>query len=334
MDELSPEMLQIGLAVIVALSVGVVGFILAYPYLSGEVATEKRIQGIAESKSKRQVRNARDEEVSNRRKQVADTIRDLEDRQKAKEKVSLRLRIERAGLDISPKTFWIASVVFGLLLGLFVLLSTPGMTPLVAVAAAFVGTFGLPRMFLSQKTKRRQSKFLDEFANAIDVIVRGVKSGLPLNECLGIIGRESPSPIKEAFADVVEQQRVGVPLQECFERMMVRMPLAEVKFFAIVIGIQAQAGGNLSEALGNLSGVLRDRKRMAAKVKALSAEAKASSAVLGSLPFIVMTMVYISTPHYIAILFNTKVGQFLLLIAAAWMACGLLIMRKMINFKY
>ncbi len=187
---------------------------------------------------------------------------------------------------------------------------------------------------LGQKTKRRQNKFLNEFANAIDVIVRGVKSGLPLNECLGIIARESPSPIREEFQELVEQQRVGVPLADCFERMMARMPLPEVKFFAIVIGIQQQAGGNLSEALGNLSGVLRDRKKMAAKVKALSAEAKASAAVLGSLPFIVMTMVYITTPHYIGILFSTKVGQFLLLAAAGWMTCGLLIMRKMINFKY
>jgi tight adherence protein B len=334
MDNLTPEMMQYGMGGIIALCVAFIGYLVIYPMISGEAQAEKRLQGITENKAKRGTRNVREEEASNRRKQVADTLRELEDRQKARERLTLRLRLERAGLDIAPRTFWIASVVFGLAVGLFVFFSTPGMTPLVSVAAGFVAMFGLPRVFVSQKTKWRQNKFLDEFANAIDVIVRGVKSGLPLNECLGIIARESPSPIKEEFAGVVEQQRIGIPLSECFERMMVRLPLPEVKFFAIVIGIQAQAGGNLSEALGNLSGVLRDRKRMAAKVKALSAEAKASSAVLGSLPFIVMVMVYITTPDYIGILFRTSIGQFLLLCAGAWMTCGLLIMRKMINFKY
>ena len=192
----------------------------------------------------------------------------------------------------------------------------------------------VPRWFVARLTKRRQTKFIDEFANAIDVIVRGVKSGLPLPECLGIIARESPQPVAGEFTDLVEQQRVGVPLGEAFERMMTRMPLPEVRFFAIVIAIQQQAGGNLSEALGNLSGVLRDRKRLQAKVRALSAEAKASAAVLGALPFIVMILVYITTPAYITLLWTTRFGQFLLACAGVWMTGGVLVMRKMINFKY
>ncbi|MCB1547390.1 MAG: type II secretion system F family protein, partial [Hyphomicrobiaceae bacterium] len=170
--------------------------------------------------------------------------------------------------------------------------------------------------------------------NAIDVIVRGVKSGLPLNECLAIISREAVDPIAGEFKDLVEQQRVGIPLIEAFDRMIARMPLAEVKFFAIVVGIQQQAGGNLSEALGNLSGVLRDRKTLQMKVAALSAEAKASAYVLGALPFIVMGMVYVTTPQYISILWTTKTGQFVLLAALFWMSCGALMMKKMINFKY
>ena len=164
--------------------------------------------------------------------------------------------------------------------------------------------------------------------------MRGVKSGLPLIECLGIIAREAPQPISGEFTELVEQQRVGVPLAEAFERMMVRTPLPEVRFFSIVIAIQQQAGGNLSEALGNLSGVLRDRKRLQAKVRALSAEAKASAAVLGALPFIVMILVYITTPSYISLLWSTNFGQFLLAAAGCWMTCGVLVMRKMINFKY
>ncbi len=327
-------MLQIALGLVIAISAGVVIYMIANPYLSGEIARDKRIQGVTENRAKRGAARARDEEANNRRKAVADTLKEIEDRQKSKEKVNLRMRLQRAGLDITTNVFWIASLITGAAVGITTFLSTPGMNPLVSVAAAFVGAFGLPGWVVSMMTKRRQAKFTNEFANAIDVIVRGVKSGLPLNECLGIIARESPSPIREEFAELVEQTRVGVPLTDCFDRMMTRMPLPEVKFFAIVIGIQQQAGGNLSEALGNLSGVLRDRKRLAMKVKALSAEAKASAAVLGSLPFIVMSMVYITTPKYIMLLFTTKMGQFMLMAAATWMTCGILVMRKMINFKY
>ena len=206
--------------------------------------------------------------------------------------------------------------------------------PIAAPIAGFVGALGLPRWYLSHSTKRRQTKFLKEFANAIDVIVRGVKSGLPLNECLGIIARESPEPIGSEMQQVVEQQRVGIPLGECLDRLMDRVPLPEVKFFAVVIAIQAQAGGNLSEALGNLSGVLRDRVRLQMKVKALSAEAKASAGVLAALPPVVGTLVYLTSPTYVAMLWTTKTGQFLLLLSAFWMFCGIMVMRKMINFKF
>ncbi len=334
MLDLSPETLQLGMIAVVAISLAAVIYIVASPYLSGQVKADKRIQGVTEAKVSRTQRRVKEEEVSNRRKQVSETLQDLEDRQKQKEKVSLRLRLQRAGLDVTPKSFWIASGVSGVVFALGVFVSAPGAGLLLPAAACFVGGFGLPRWIVSKMTKRRQKKFTNEFANAIDVIVRGVKSGLPLNECLNIIARESPSPIKEEFQELVEQTRVGVPLQDCFERMMQRTPLPEVKFFSIVVGIQAQAGGNLSEALGNLSGVLRDRKRLQAKVQALSAEAKASAGVLGSLPFAVMGMTYMSAPDYIRILFITKTGNFLLILAAFWMTLGVLVMRKMINFKY
>jgi tight adherence protein B len=204
----------------------------------------------------------------------------------------------------------------------------------IPIAIGFVGAFGLPRYVVGYMTKKRQKKFLNNFANAIDVIIRGVKTGLPLNECLNIIARETEDPIGGEFRDVVEQQRVGVPLTDCFERMMSRMPLPEVRFFSIVIAIQSQAGGNLSEALGNLSSVLRDRIKMQQRIKALSSEAKASAMVLGSLPFVVMLLVYLTTPDYIATLWTTQTGQFVLLVAAFWMSCGIVMMKKMINFKY
>jgi tight adherence protein B len=203
-----------------------------------------------------------------------------------------------------------------------------------AIAAAFIGGFGLPRWILNKLVKRRQNKFLAQLANALDVIVRGIKSGLPLNECVQVIARESPEPLASEFREIVEQQRMGVALAEGLERMCLRMPLTESRFLAIVIAIQQQAGGNLSEALSNLASVLRDRQSLALKVKALSAEAKASALVLSSLPPGVMTLVYLSSPDYISPLFHDPVGHFLVAFGATWMLTGVLIMRKMINFKF
>ena len=317
-----------------AIAVGGLALMLMWPWLSGEKSTEKRIANVTENRQKRTTRVIQQEQLNSRKQQVADTLKDLEAKQNKKEKLPLRVRLQRAGLDITPKAFWIASGVSGLAFGVAILVFVSNAPPIAAAAGAFVGGFGFPRWVLKFLTKRRQNKFVNNFANAIDIIVRGVKSGLPLNECLSIIARESPAPLNEEFREVVDQSRIGIPLNECLDRMMARMPLPEVKFFAIVISIQQQAGGNLSEALGNLSGVLRDRKTLTGKVKALSAEAKASAAVLGALPFIVMCMVYMSAPKYIAVLFQTMIGNFMLACAAAWMTCGILVMRKMINFKF
>ena len=328
------DLLLLGLLLLAALSIGAVVFLLVNPYLSGERRADKRIQGVTVTRSTRIAVKAQADAAQNRRRQVADTLRDLEDRQKAREKITMRLRLQRAGLDVSPRSFWVASLACGVVVAAGIWLSAPNLPIIVPLLGLFVGALGLPRWILARLTKRRQTKFTDEFANAIDVIVRGVKSGLPLPECLGIIARESPQPVSGEFTELVEQQRVGVPLGEAFERMMTRMPMPEVRFFAIVIAIQQQAGGNLSEALGNLSGVLRDRKRLQAKVRALSAEAKASAAVLGALPFVVMILVYITTPAYIALLWTTNFGQFLLACGGCWMTIGVLVMKKMINFKY
>ncbi len=264
---LSPEVMPLMIALLGAAALAAVIFVVIYPYVSGEKQTEKRVASVTESRSVRgpasSARTAADV-AAQRKKQVQDSLKDLEIRQKAKEKVTLRLRLQRAGLDAEPRTYWIASMISGLVCTGIVLISSPPteLAYIGAAIAAFVGTFGLPRFVLSRMIKRRQTKFTNELANAIDVIVRGVKSGLPLNECLQIIARESPEPIASEFRDVVEQQRVGVTLGEALERLANRIPLAEVRFLTIVISIQQQAGGNLSEALNNLSGVLRDRLKM------------------------------------------------------------------------
>jgi tight adherence protein B len=311
-------------------------FVLAYPYFSADRQKEQRYRGVAESRAGRVARQAATEAAAHRRKTVVDTLKELEARQKAKEKVTLRLRLQRAGLNISAKVYWLICVLCGLVAAFAVNMSLPpsGSRLFLAIAVGIIGTFGLPRWVVSKLTARRQAKFLSELANAIDLVVRGIKSGLPLNECLTTIARESSEPLAGEFREVVEQQRVGIPLAEALDRMTLRMPLAEVRFLTIVIAIQQQAGGNLSEALGNLSGVLRDRFRLKMKVKALSSEAKASAFVLASLPPVVMFMVYGAAPDYIMPLFSTRTGNLMLLFSAMWMLMGVLVMRKMINFKF
>jgi tight adherence protein B len=333
---LDPSMMPLIAGLLAAVTLSSIVYVVAYPYISGEREREKRIATVTEGTAKKAATRSAAEIAATRRKQVAETLKDIESRNKAKEKVTLRLKLQRAGLDVEPKAFWIASAISGLLCSAIAYVSLPqsALLPLATMTAMFIGTFGLPRFILSKMIKRRQAKFLAELANAIDVVVRGVKSGLPLNECLQVIARESPEPVASEFKDVIEQQRVGVPLSEALDRLVLRMPMPEVKFLTIVIAIQQQAGGNLSEALANLSGVLRDRQRMFMKVKALSAEAKTSAMVLASLPPGVMFMVYSTAPEYIMPLFATRTGNFMIMFGLFWMGCGVLVMRKMINFKF
>lgn len=325
-------------ALVAAVAIAAAVYAVMYPYISADRIKDKRIAGVSEQRTRKIATQSAAELAAQRKKQVADSLKDMDARKKAREKITLRLRIERAGLDIEPRTFWIASAASGVLAALVARMALPAsaaaLTPIITLTALLVGTLGVPRLVLAKLAARRQKKFLAELANAIDVIVRGIKSGLPLNECLTVIAKESPQPLAAEFQDVVDQQRVGIPLGEALERVTRRMPLPEMKFLSIVIAIQQQSGGNLAEALSNLSGVLRDRFKMAMKVKALSAEAKASALILGCLPPGVMLMVHMSSPEYLAPLLNTRTGNIFILAGLLWMTIGILVMRKMINFKF
>ena len=192
----------------------------------------------------------------------------------------------------------------------------------------------MPRWLLLFLKKRREAKFLHHFPDAVDIIVRGVKAGLPLGDCLRIIATESPEPVKGEFKTIVEAQTVGISMGDACAKMYERMPLAEANFFGIVVAIQQRAGGNLSEALGNLSRVLRDRKKMKAKIQAMSMEAKASAVIIAALPFAVMILVYISSPSYIELLWTHQTGRLMMACCAAWMMIGVFVMKKMINFDF
>ena len=311
--------------------IGAGGLALAF---SGPTASQKRVAAIARVPVAAAA-SARVAAAANtqRRKTMQNVLKDLE-RKQAEKKVrpSLQRRIAQAGLQASPRTFWIASggaAVFAASVCLFA-----GLPILVIVLASFAVGLGLPRWAIQFLTKRRQKKFTSEFANAIDVIVRSVKTGLPTNEALKIVAKEIAEPVAGEFSKLCEGLKVGVTMEQGLRRMYENMPTPEVNFFTIVMNVQSKSGGNLSEALGNLASVLRERKRLGGKIKALSAEAKASALIIGCLPPGVTVMVYITTPDYIMPLFTTRPGNLMLAFCAVWMSLGVFIMKKMINFKH
>jgi tight adherence protein B len=240
--------------------------------------------------------------------------------------------LSQAGLDWSTQKFMVVSAILGAIF--FVGAMFVGGGILGAVGLAFAGGFGLPRWGLSFLKKRREKQFLAALPDAVDVIVRGIKAGLPLFESIKVVAADAPDPLRSEFNAIIETQAIGIPLGEACTRLYDRMPVPEANFFGIVISIQQKSGGNLSEALGNLSKVLRDRKKMAEKIQAMSMEAKASAGIIGSLPPIVMLLVYLSTPGYISLLWTHPTGQLLLVGCVVWMSIGIMVMKKMINFDF
>ncbi|MFZ5668442.1 MAG: type II secretion system F family protein [Pseudomonadota bacterium] len=266
-----------------------------------------------------------------RRRQILKTLKD-QDRLQRKVTLSIAARLQQAGLSLTERTFWILSATLGLVIGALALVVTQ--KPLIALGIAFAAGFGLPRWVVGFLARGRIRKFTEAFSDAIDIIVRGIKSGLPVHDCLKIIGKECPEPLAGEFRRLVENVGMGLGMDQALEKMYERMPTPELRFFAIVLAIQQKAGGNLAEALNNLSVVLRARKMMREKIKALSSEAVASSFIIGSLPPGVVVLITVTTPSYMAPMFTEPRGHLMLMGAGFWMSLGIFVMRKMINFKF
>jgi tight adherence protein B len=319
----------------VAIAVGGMAIAILYPLMSSDKAG-KRVAMISENKkdSKGNAMRSRmlEDKSDSRRRQIQDSLNQIGNEEKQrKKKTTLRMLIQQAGLDTSPKVFWIMSAVLGVALAVAPIVL--GLPWFVAAGLGFVGFLGLPRWFLGFLRKRRQNKFLHDFADAIDVMVRALKAGLPVSESMKIIASESGPPVGPEFLEVVEGQRIGITIDQGIERMVERVPLSEVNFLAIVMTIQSKTGGNLSEALSNLSRVLRDRKKMKQKIRSVSQEAKSSAAIIGSLPFVIMGALTVLNPHYMSPLFETSLGNIFLIGSGTWMTIGVLVMKKMISFE-
>ena len=271
--------------------------------------------------------------VSNpRQSQIQQKLKELEDKvSKKKQRNEIRIELLQAGLSISVRQYLIITGIVGT--GIFGISLLFDLSIIIAVALALTGTFGIPKLFIRLMADSRRKKFTQNFADAVDIMVRGVKSGLPVSECLAIIGRESPEPVGEIIRILVEGQKIGIAMEDLLARGLERMPTSEFKFFTIVLLIQQQTGGNLAETLEGLSAVLRERKKLKDKAKALSSEAKSSAGIIGSLPFLVGALVWLLNPDYIGLLFTEQAGNIALIGGLCWMGIGILVMSKMINFK-
>ena len=309
------------------------GFLLLGDSTSNNNARVKKISG-HETAAGNILSRLKVDDGGGRRKQIEDSLGKIEQRQKTKKKKakSLPSRLTQANWKTKPQTFMIISVILAVIAGGIPF--TLGLSPLFCLGLAVVVGFGLPRFILGAAINRRQKKFTSHFADAMDIIVRGVRTGLPLGDCLKIIAHESPEPLGGEFRKVVEGESVGIPLEICLEQLYERIPISEVNFFSTVLNIQKQTGGNLGESLANLSSVLRGRKLLAEKIKSLSAEAKMSAMIIGALPIVVMVIVTLVAPDYMTELYTTPTGHRNLMIGAAMMVMGTLMMRKMINFKF
>jgi tight adherence protein B len=321
---------MLALAFLAFTAIGGLAWVFVYPMLSGEKKAESRRASIArpEPATARQA----DKSQRSRREQVEGSLKELEARRQKEKSVPLSTRIGQAGLTLSVQTFWIASGFVAVAAGAAAFWMGGGL--LGGVGMAFAAGFGLPRWVLGYLKTKREKAFLKALPDAVDVIVRGIKAGLPLFDSIKVVAADASEPLKSEFLAIIETQTIGMPLGEACARLYERMPVPEANFFGIVIAIQQKSGGNLSEALGNLSKVLRDRKKMADKIQAMSMEAKASAAIIGSLPPVVMALVWITTPDYISLLWSHPTGQFMLLACVCWMAIGIMVMKKMINFDF
>ena len=324
---------------LLTLLIAVLGFVaiagVGFALVGGSTAdakTLKRAQALVGGEDARNP-NRRRPAVSaqeQRRRQILKTLKD-QDREQKKPLLSVSSKLRQAGLGMKVGTFWLISA--GLALAVLLVAWAVTKMPLAAVGLAFAAGLGLPRWVVGAIAKSRIKKFTEAFPDAMDIVVRGIKSGLPVHDSLRVIGKEAPEPLAGQFNRLVESIGMGMTIDQALDKMHAEMPTPEVRFFAIVLAIQAKTGGNLAEALGNLSTVIRSRKLMREKVKALSAEAVASAAIIGCLPPAVAILIFITAPDYMGPLFTDPRGRVMLMIGAFWMSLGVLSMRKMINFR-
>ena len=243
----------------------------------------------------------------------------------------LRKRLEQTGREISLAKY--AMVTIGLTLVIAIGLMMRGMPFLLGLFAGLFVGIGLPHFIVGKMIKRRVNKFNVNFPDAIELMVRGLRSGLPITETLGIVAGEIPGPVGIEFRMVADKMKIGRTMEGALQDTADRLGTPEFQFFVITLAIQRETGGNLAETLSNLADVLRKRAQMKLKIRAMSSESKASAYIVGSLPFVVFTLVFLMNPSYMGKFFVDERLIIAGLGGIVWMSIGGFIMAKMVNFE-
>ena len=244
---------------------------------------------------------------------------------------ALATRLDRSGKGWSVSQYLYTSLGLGMAIAVLVFLQFGA--PLLALGLGLVVGAGLPHMAVNFFMNRRTGQFNSKFPDAIDLLVRGLRSGLPVTETLGVVAQEVPGPVGQEFKGIVERIKIGRTMEESLQETADRLGIAEFNFFCITLAIQRETGGNLAETLSNLGDVLRKRSQMKMKIRAMSSESKASAYIVGALPFIVFGMIWWINPRYIGTFFTDERLMVIGMGGAVWMSLGAFIMAKMVSFE-
>ena len=244
---------------------------------------------------------------------------------------ALAMRLKRSGKSWTVTQYLYASV--GLAVGVAVLMFVLTQAPLLSLGIGlFVGA-GLPHMWVGRLISKRTDAFVTKFPDGIELLVRGLRSGLPVTETLGIVSTEVPGPVGQEFKTVIDRIKVGKTMEDALQDVADKLAIPEFNFFTITLAIQRETGGNLAETLSNLADVLRKRAQMKLKIRAMSSESKASAYIVGSLPFLVFAAIMYINPDYMMGFFSDDRLIVAGLGAGVWMGIGVFIMAQMVNFE-
>ncbi|MEM7422824.1 MAG: type II secretion system F family protein [Pseudomonadota bacterium] len=323
-------------AVFLLVLIAMVGLfsVLFHRHLSGRAAAQRRLEIAIGLEIATAVAGVNSSE-QRRKQSIEKALSEMAQRERAKQKakLTLKMRMNQADLNWSLLAFYIRAILLGSCIGGAWTLALATSVVFTMPVGLLVGLIAL-NFYVKVQFNKRMKAFIEEFPNAIDVVTRGVKTGLPLGDCFKAIASEGQEPVRSEFRQIVDDVSVGLPLAQALTRFTQRVPVMEANFFAVVVAIQGQLGGNLSEALGNLSRVLRERKMMKEKIKAFSSEATASGGIIASMPVVVASILFLTSPDYIGLLFSEPMGNVVLAGCAVWMTTGVIVMRNMIRFDF